>query len=263
MRNGNETSSLEYQIDGKYAIFESAMVSDLIFVYEEGSMLWLIIVLAVIVLLEVAFLVFLFKKKNGNKSVKLSSAYPPFVFGMFLAEWQLVMIIVLAVAVVALGVVSTIFAIKFFGKKNKANNEVAVAEETEDDTDFDVSEVRVSKSFSERLSQASLEVNEYYNSIKDELLSYKGVKSKISFKHESFRLGREIVARLKIRGKSLYLFLALNPSDYQNSKYKIKDVSSVISNKAVPTMYKVNLPRRATYAKELIADLMVKLSAVK
>ena len=104
---------------------------------------------------------------------------------------------------------------------------------------------------------------EYYNVIKNELLSYKKVKSKISFKHEYFRLGMPISARLKIRRKSLYLFIALNPNDYKDSKYKIKDMSGVGSSKDVPTMHKINLPRRAVYAKELIADLMKKFNTEK
>ena len=39
------------------------------------------------------------------------------------------------------------------------------------------------KSFSVRLSQCSPEVIEYYNEIKNELLSYKKVKAKISLRH--------------------------------------------------------------------------------
>ena len=139
--------------------------------------------------------------------------------------------------------------------------EAEIAEETEAETEGRAR--RNVKSFSERLSLSSSEVLAYYNEIKNELLSYKKVKSKISFKHESFRLGMPVVARLKIRGKSLYLFLAINPNDYKDSKYKIKDVSDISNSKDVPTMYKINLPRRAVYAKELIADLMKKFNAEK
>ena len=134
-------------------------------------------------------------------------------------------------------------------------------EENADDSvvNFDVNV----KSFSEKLSKSSPEIIEYYNEIKNELLSYNKVKSRISFKHESFRLGMPVVARLKIRGKSLYLFLALDPNDYKDTKYKIKDVSGVGNSKDVPTMYKINIPRRAVYAKELIADVMNKYGVEK
>ena len=193
IHNGNETSVIEYRIDGDYVVFESNKLSDFVFVYEVGSMLWLIIVLAVIALLEVGFLVFLANKKKKAKQTKLATVYPPFVFGMFLAKWQLTLVIILAVAVVALGVVSIIFAITVFGKKNKVAietveevvvvkecavaEEVAVAEEAEDvqpiEDVVDEKESRMVKSFSDRLNQCSPETVEYYNVIRKELLSYK------------------------------------------------------------------------------------------
>ena len=52
---------------------------------------------------------------------------------MFIAEWELVMVIVLAVVVIALSVVSIIFATKVINSKAKTSTEekeVAVAEET-------------------------------------------------------------------------------------------------------------------------------------
>jgi uncharacterized membrane protein len=99
-----------------------------------GSILWIIIVLGVIALLEISFLVFLSKKNNEIKGKKLMSAYPPFLFGMFIAEWQLVFVIVLAVAVIALAVISIIFATKVLNKKTQVetedeDEEIEVAEE--------------------------------------------------------------------------------------------------------------------------------------
>ncbi len=272
IHNGNETSLLEYQIDGDYVTFESNKLSDFVFVYDMGSILWVIIVLGVIMLFEIAFLVYLSKKNKQLKSKKVMSAYPPFLFGMFIAEWEIVLVIILTVVVIALAVVSIIFATKVINSKAKTsteNEEVAVAVDTDNQSiegvkdDVDEKEGRIIKSFADRLSQCPPETIEYYNVIKSELLSYKKVKSKISFKHESFRLGMPSVARLKIKGKSLYLFLALNPNDYKDSKYKIKDVSTVSNCKDVPTMYKINLPRRAVYAKELIQDLMKKFNVEK
>ena len=291
IHNGTEKSIIEYQTEGNYAVFECDKLSEFIFVYDMGSMLWLIILLGAVALLEIAFLVFLSKKNSNDK--RLASAYPPFVFGMFLPMEQLVLVIVFAVVVAVLAVVSIICAIKVLNKKQLVE-EIAVAEETvtEETTAEEVvvaktvaEEVVVAKtaieetvdeeelesetnggkfkSFSVRLSQCSPEVIEYYNEIKNELLSYKKVKAKISLRHESFRMGMPVVARLKIRGKSLYLFLALDPNEYKGSKYKIKDASNVNNSKDVPTMYKISVPRRAVYAKELIADLMKKYGVEK
>ena len=270
IHNETEKSVIEYQIDGDYVVFETDKLSDFVFVYDMGSLLWVIIVLGVVALLEIAFLVFLFIKNKSFKSAKLASVYPPFIFGMFIPKSQLVLIIVLAVIVIALAVVAILFALKVINGKAKvlvANNGTALGESeeelaiTEDDKEekFNIN----TKSFTEKLSQSSPEVIKYYNEIRNELLSYKKVKSKISYKHESFRLGMPIVAKLKIRGKSLYLFLALDPNDYKDTKYKIKDVSGVGNSKDVPTMYKINIPRRAVYAKELIADVMNKYGVEK
>jgi predicted transport protein len=261
---------LEYQIEGDYVVFESSELSDFVFVYEMGSILWVIIVLGVIALFEMIFLVYVSKKNKQLKSKKLMSAYPPFLFGMFIAEWEIVLVIILAVAVIALAIISILFATKVINSRTKVSTkeeEVAVVEEsnnqTIEDVEVDEKDVSTPKSFLERLENCSAETIAYYNDIKNELLSYKKVKSKISFKHESFRVGMPIVARLKIRRKSLYLFLALDPNEYLDTKYKIKDMSVIGNYKDVPTMYKINLPRRAVYAKELIKDLMEKFNTEK
>ena len=150
--------------------------------------------------------------------------------------------------------------------------QAVVEESTEDDDEEDVMQVwdeethsftiiRIIKSFTARLIQSKDEVKDYYDIIKNELLSYKKVKSRISFKHEAFKFGKDNVARLRFRGKTLCLYLALNPADYENTKYKIEDMSAISNSSDVPTMYRINLPRRADYAKELIYDLMKKLGA--
>ena len=286
IHNGNETSIIEYNIEGDYVVFESDKLSEFVFVYDMGSLVWLIIVLAVIALLEIAFLVYLYIKNKQFANKKIASVYPPFIFGMFIPEVQLVLVIVLAVLVIALAVVAIFFATKVINFKVKelvkgdasaTEKQVEVVEEVKETATLSESEEEIASandssernfggnviSFSDKLSQSAPEVINYYNEIKNELLSYNKVKSKISFRHESFRLGMPIVAKLKIRGKSLYLFLALDPNDYKDTKYKIKDMSELSNSKDVPTMYKINLPRRVTYAKELIADLMKKYNSNK
>ena len=144
----------------------------------------------VVALLEIAFLVFLSKKNKEIKSKKLMSAYPPFLFGMFIAEWEIVLAIVLVVVVIVLAIVSIIFAMKVINSKTKtSDDEVSVTEETnstqsviEVEDEVYEKDGRTVKSFSERLSQVSPEINDYYSAIKGELSSFKGIKSKVSFK---------------------------------------------------------------------------------
>ena len=306
--DGEEVTILKHEIDGDYVVVETNKLSEFVFVYEMGSLLWIAIVLAVIAMLEGAFLVFMITQKNKFRTKKLAVVYPPFVFGMFVPEWHIVLIIVFAIIVAALAAVDIVYALSFFGFRSKANSETeeeqmivieeeveepvaeevteepqqaveevvetepVVEESIEDDDDEDVMQVwdeethsftiiRIIKSFTARLIQSKDEVKAYYDIIKNELLSYKKVKSRISFKHEAFKFGKDNVARLRFRGKTLCLYLALNPADYENTKYKIEDMSAISNSSDVPTMYRINLPRRADYAKELIYDLMKKLGA--
>ena len=189
IHNGNETSVIEYQIDGDYIVFESDKLSDFVFVYEMDSILWVVIILGVLALFEIAFLIYVSKKNKQLKSKKLMSAYPPFLFGMFIAEWEIVLAIVLAVVVIVLAVVSIIFATKVINSKTKTSTkdeEIALAKATNENPSteavedaVDEKDSRIVKSFLERLGNCSSETLEYYNDIKNELLSYKKVKSKI------------------------------------------------------------------------------------
>lgn len=114
--------------------------------------------------------------------------------------------------------------------------------------------VRYDKSFTARLIQTSPKNKEYYSAVKNELLRYSRVKSRISWRQESFRRGRNLMAKLELRGKTLCLYLALDPASYADSKYLVEDVSDKKKNADVPCMYRIRSDRRARYALELIAE---------
>lgn len=123
--------------------------------------------------------------------------------------------------------------------------------------------IRYDKSFTARVIQGEDELRNYYDELKNELLSYKGVKARISWKHESYRVGKEIVALLKIRGKHISIYLPLNANDYVDTKYKVDDVSNVKANAETPCAYAIKNARRSLYAKDLIATVMAAHSAEK
>lgn len=118
------------------------------------------------------------------------------------------------------------------------------------------------KSFMAKLIQSEDVVKEYYSQLKNHLLSYKKVHDRMSKKRESFRFGRVCVARMAIRGKTLRLCLALNAADYEDTKYKVEDVSDVKSLVDTPLLIKIKNNRRVKYAKELIDVAMVKVGAL-
>lgn len=119
--------------------------------------------------------------------------------------------------------------------------------------------VRYMYSFMARLAMADDTLKNRYSIIKNELMSY-GIKPYMSWGAESFRYGRRTLAKMTIRGKTLNLFLALNTSDYENTKYIYEDVSDVTKYSMVPMRNKIRSDRAVKWAKELIADLANKNS---
>lgn len=116
--------------------------------------------------------------------------------------------------------------------------------------------IKYSKSFQAKLIQSGDTVKDYYSQLKNCLLSYKGVKSRMSWRWETFRLGRKTLAKLIMRGKTLSVALALNPDDYADTKYIVDNLSEVAAYADTHCLYKIKNDRRVKYAKELIDKLM-------
>lgn len=128
---------------------------------------------------------------------------------------------------------------------------------------------RYRRSFLSRLVQSQGEVQEYYSAIKNKLLSYKGVKGRISWGNESFNKGRNYIAKVNAKSKTLYLYLALDPAAVEaieDGKYNVTDVSDKKKYANVPTLIKIKGPRKLKHALELIdmvCDGTLQLKPVK
>ena len=120
--------------------------------------------------------------------------------------------------------------------------------------------IRFNKSFTAKFIQLNDTSKAWYNDLKNELLSYKKVKDRMSWKRESYRYGRENVARLVIRGKTLCIQLPLDPLQFEDTKYKVEDISHIMSSADTPCLYRIKNERRVEYAKDLIAMVMEPLS---
>jgi hypothetical protein len=68
---------------------------------------------------------------------------------------------------------------------------------------------------------------------------------------------------MAIRGKTLSLYLALEPKQYAGTKYIFEDVSGVTKYVAVPMRVRVRSDRGVKWSKELIADLAKKSGLTK
>ena len=118
---------------------------------------------------------------------------------------------------------------------------------------------RYDKSFTAKLMQSSESIKKYYVDLANELLTYDKVHNRISWANSSFYTGRKVISKFSIRGKTLYLYLALEPKQFLNSKYFVIDESSVKRYKMVPLRVKVKSQRGVRFGKELIEILIQKL----
>ena len=114
---------------------------------------------------------------------------------------------------------------------------------------------RYRRSFRSRLIQSQGNVQEYYSALKNALRSYKGVKGRVSWSYESFNRGRMKLAKINAKTRTLYLYLALDPAQLQDSKYFFEDVSDIKKYAEVPVLFKIKGERKFRQALELIEKL--------
>lgn len=112
-------------------------------------------------------------------------------------------------------------------------------------------------SFEERIISADKETRENYNELKNELLSW-GVKSRISNSGDTFRLHRKTYCKITVAGKSLKLYLALDPKDYEGSTIPHTDAGEKNAYSEIPFVFKVKSALSMKRAKQLIQDAMEK-----
>lgn len=123
--------------------------------------------------------------------------------------------------------------------------------------------MKYNRSFIARIIQGTDDQKNYYGQVKTALLSYKKVNSNVAWGAERFNKGRETIARFKIRGKTLCLYLNLDPNDYETSVYHHSDVSDNKSMHGTPMMVKIKSPRGVKKAIRLIDDMLAKRNGEK
>ena len=118
-------------------------------------------------------------------------------------------------------------------------------------------EVRYRRSFLSRYIQSEDYIKEYYTEIKNALLSYKGVKARVAWGKESFKCGRVHIAKLDVKGKALYLYLALDPREL-DAKYFVTEAKG-----ECPALIKIKSARKLKQSLELVEMLMARLGLKK
>ena len=167
-------------------------------------------------------------------------------------------------------------------KKSAVEDNTAIEEETEptieelaaESEDDETEEVTVSeangtkfriryvKSFMAKLIQSDDETKAFYGELKNEVLSYQGTYSRVSWRYDSVNVGRKPVLKFGIRGKTLCVYYALDIKELKATKYKVELCESK-KYAQVSCMYRIKNEHRCSLAKDLIARVAEKLGLVK
>lgn len=113
--------------------------------------------------------------------------------------------------------------------------------------------VRYNRSFTSKLMQASDELKGFYIDLTNYALGYDKVKSRISWPSATLKFRGKKIATLTIKGKTLYVYLAMDPAVAQQTiKGTIKDVADKKRYQEVPTLFKVKSALSLRKAKTLL-----------
>lgn len=113
-----------------------------------------------------------------------------------------------------------------------------------------------------RLERGADSVREYYSVLKNELMSYQNVKSRMSKKFDTFSIGRFTVAKITVKNDVVKLYLAL-ANDTIDTKYYTEDVSDSEIYDQTPTLHNVKSKRGLKYGIDLISEIMTAIGYEK
>ncbi len=130
--------------------------------------------------------------------------------------------------------------------------EEVIAEEVEETEDV----IRYNRSYTARLTQADDELKARYSELKNYILAYNNTSSKISWKHEVFSAPKmQGIISMAIRGKTLCVFFATDPTQFDGTKYKVVNLSDKNTSSKRQTMYRITSDRKVKFAKQIIDSI--------
>ena len=120
----------------------------------------------------------------------------------------------------------------------------------------------IKKPFAVKMFEADPVILERYNELKNYIMSFKKIKSRVSNTSDTFNIGREQLFKLSTSGKSLKLYLNLEVSTIE-SRFNIIDASDTKSYEQVPAFLRIKSNRAMKYAYELIDRVIEKFALTK
>ncbi len=110
--------------------------------------------------------------------------------------------------------------------------------------------------FELKLVDAPNRIKYFYSELKNELLTYRQVKDRMSASGDSFRQGGNLIAKITLSGERLTLHLAASVEDYSARTYNHYDMSGTKAYAAVPLTIDIGGSLDLQNAKFLIQEAM-------
>ena len=109
--------------------------------------------------------------------------------------------------------------------------------------------------FAEKMLVMDEKTQSYYDELNNKFKSMRKINPRVSVKGVSYRLGRELVAKITIRGKTMKLHLALDVDKFEEKIYFQKSMADVKAYAEVPFTVKVKSDRGLKNALKLVDAL--------
>lgn len=267
----------EVTLEGEWLAFTTDHMSNFFLIGEGEEILylwWVIIVELVVIMVVLGLIIVKFKENRKPKVAKANALALP-ILATVIPTGTLITIIVLLVVIV----LEFAYLIYLFLTTSKDVKEVVVEKEVIVEKPVEViKEVIVEKlvpvvaepvvepvtevrtiynySFKSRLHLADADTENRYNDLKNHLLSYAGVTSNMSWKQETFTVKGKMVVKLRLQGKTMRVYLGIDPKTLVDTKYKVQDVSGTKTHETTPSLLIVKGPGILRHAMELIDQWM-------
>ena len=123
--------------------------------------------------------------------------------------------------------------------------------------------LRLNRSFTSRVAQGDEQVKSVYNEIKNELLSYEGLKNIVGWSRDRFLLGRHTLAKIGFKRKAICLFLAAPLDAIDTDKFEVENISALKSAGKMTFRMRITSEEGAKYASRVIAATMAANNVLK
>ena len=135
---------------------------------------------------------------------------------------------------------------------NTADEEI-IAPESPKDVDFDGFNKIERKTFEEKLALIGEEKTDWYNQLVYVLMQIPAVRRSQAKYHELYRQKNNSIAKISIKGKSIYVYLPVNAEDYQGVQYGFKNVSNVKAHGKLISECKITSNRKLKNVLKILA----------